>query len=263
MRFSTNIPVILVFSALIILGGLGFSVLLELPSINPFRKNKQIKSVFKIHTKLVLIMTTVLVFSGFFLIALLEKNNLPINELLPGAFFSSVTARTAGFNSLDFGAMTVPTILIVIFLMFIGASPGSTGGGIKTTTFAVLWMNATSQITNHRRMIVFKKYIPPMVISRSVVILWFAIFVIFISTFLLTVVEKKPFLDLLFESVSAFATVGLSRGITFDLSPWGKIILTVTMYIGRLGILPLALAITTPNDPLIKLKYPAASINVG
>jgi trk system potassium uptake protein TrkH len=178
------------------------------------------------------------------------------------AFFQSVTPRTAGFNTLDIGQLAAPTTLFILFLMFIGASPGSTGGGIKTTTLAVLFAGVWSVIQGRNRMELFKKDIPFTVLNRAIVIFIFSIFFIFLCVLLLTLIENSPFLDLLFEAVSAFGTVGLSRGVTPFLSVCGKITIILLMFFGRLGALTISLAITRPKE-IYHYTYPPENVMVG
>ncbi len=148
-----------------------------------------------------------------------------------GAFFTSVTTRTAGFNSIDFAAMGVPATLFVIFLMWIGDSPASTGGGIKTSTLAVAVLNIFSLAKNRTKIEIYKREIAVSSVQRASAIIMLSIFVIGIAVILLSFTDSdKGLLNLVFETVSAFATVGLSRGITSDLSAAGKIIIMLTMF---------------------------------
>jgi Trk-type K+ transport system membrane component len=163
---------------------------------------------------------------------------------------------------LDIGALGIPALLGMLILMLIGGSPASTAGGIKTTTFAVLVRSMTMTIRGNSRMEVFRRTIPSSVIFRAMTVILLAVSCISISTILLTVVEDHAFVDLLFEEVSAFATVGLSRGITADLSSWGKSIIIVSMFLGRVGILTFMVAFASRVDNR-KYRYPEENIMVS
>jgi Trk-type K+ transport system membrane component len=174
--------------------------------------------------------------------------------------FQSVTCRTAGYNTVDFSHLGQPILFFMMFLMFIGASPGSTGGGIKTTTFSVILRSAISTIKGRQNVEIVKHTISNSTINRAYSIALFSISLIFISTFFLTITEPdKHFISLLFEEISAFGTVGLSTGITSSLTMAGKSIIILSMYIGRIGTLTLALAIT---KRVVYTKYRYSEINV-
>jgi trk system potassium uptake protein TrkH len=176
------------------------------------------------------------------------------------SIFQSVTCRTAGYNTVDFTRLGQPILIFMMFLMFVGASPGSTGGGIKTTTFSVILRSAISNIKGRKDVEIVKHTISRDTINRAYSIALFSISLIFISTFLLSITEPdKSFISLLFEEISAFGTVGLSTGITSSLSFAGKSIIILTMYIGRIGTLTLALAIT---KRIVYSKYRYSEINV-
>lgn len=212
---------------LIIFGGLGFLVICEIKKHRSFRK-------FSLHTKVVLTMTGILLAAG----TLLLKGTEDITWL--GAFFYSTSARTAGFSTFPVGEFSTAGLFVLIILMFIGASPGSTGGGIKTTTFFVLLSAAYAAATN-KHSCIFKKRLPHSLLFQAFIIGFLAICVVCVSTLLLCVAEPDiPLARLLFESVSAFGTVGLSTGITPDLSVFSKSVLILTMFIGRLGPLTVA-----------------------
>ncbi len=255
-------------ACLIILGGIGFPVLIDLFSIRSIKE--RIRSPWKglkIHTKIVLYTTFILIVSGMVLFYFLEKDNTVDNSsplsVFTSCFFQSVTARTAGFNTVDFTRLGQPILIVFIVLMFIGASPVSTGGGIKTTTFALLFKSAVATIRGKKNIEIFKKNIPFELIDRAYSILLFSISLIVISVFFLTITEPdKNFLNLLFEEVSAFGTVGLTTGITSYLSEAGKYILITSMFVGRIGPLTLALALVRRVENY-RYKYPDANIIVG
>jgi potassium uptake TrkH family protein len=233
---------------LIFFGGLGFTVMHDVFSPNEIRNRwKHPHKRIKVNSKLALYTSIILVFVGAILFYFLEYDNTVDQSSVLGSItssiFQSVTTRTAGFNTVDFTKLGQPILLVMIVLMFIGASPGSTGGGIKTTTFAVLFKSAITTLKRKKNVEMFKSTIPYDCIDRAYSLLLFAIVVIMFSTFLLTIFEPDiPFLNLMFEEVSAFGTVGLSTGITFDLTDASKYVLIFTMFIGRTGPLTLALS---------------------
>ncbi|MET1029391.1 TrkH family potassium uptake protein [Domibacillus tundrae] len=254
--------VVVVICALIIVGGIGFVVINE---IYEYRKMKRVS----LHTKVVLLTTSVLVGMGTILIFLLEFHNPKTLEPLSwmgkflGSLYQSVTARTAGSNTLNIPDLTDTTLFLIIFLMFIGASPGSTGGGIKTTTFATLVGAMLSQIKGKEDVVFFKRRIDHKMIYKSLTVILISLFVVIIVTMILTVTEPgKGFLMILFEATSAFATTGLSMGLTPDLSPVGKFIIIMTMFVGRLGPLTLAIALTLNRRP-DSFRYAEEKIMIG
>ncbi len=254
---------------LIILGGIGFIVLLEVPRLarrKPFYR-------VSIQTKVALTVSLCLIAGGALLFFFIERNNtmagLSGKEKVLGSLFQAVTARTAGFNTLNIGSLAVPTLCILGFLMFIGASPGSTGGGIKTCTFGVILATFSSMVKNRDRVSMFGCTIPKEVVRKALVVLFLALGWIFVATFLLLLVESKnpavsenTFLRILFEVTSAFGTVGLSTGITPALSTTGKAIIISTMFAGRVGPLTLALAVALQSDK-VAYTYPEEKIMIG
>lgn len=225
--YQNNILLNLTTCGLIIFGGIGFLVIKEIIEIRSFKK-------FTLHTKIVLIMTGILLIVGTVLLKLTEN----ISWL--GAFFFSTSARTAGFSTYPLSTFTNAGLFVLIILMFIGASPGSTGGGIKTTTLFTLYKSIYSTSTN-RHCIAFKRKIPLGVILKAFNITILALFVICIGAFTLSILEPNyTFMQLLFEVTSAFGTVGLSTGITPDLSDLSKFIISLIMFIGRLGPMTIA-----------------------
>lgn len=179
------------------------------------------------------------------------------------ALFQSVTTRTAGFNTVDISAMGTPMIIFFIFLMFIGASSGSTGGGIKTSTFVLIFLAVITTIRGKKNLELGGRSISFDLLNKAFTVFIFSATYILIGTFCLSIFEPNiPILDLVFEEVSAFCTVGLSRGITADLSTPSKIILIVSMYIGRIGTLTLAFALASRVDTT-NYRYPKAHILVG
>jgi len=200
-------------------------------------------------------MTISLLVSGTLLIKLTED----VSWL--GAFFFSTTARTAGFATYALGSFTNAGLFVIIIMMFIGASPGSTGGGIKTTTTFVLFKSAYSTATN-KHCSAFKRKIPHDVINKAYVIAFLAITLVCFDTFVISIIEPGyTFMQIFFEVVSAFGTVGLSTGITPDLTAWSKIILIFTMFIGRLG--PLTIATIWSFKAMSNVAYSEETITIG
>ena len=188
-------------------------------------------------------------------------NNLGFFEKLSASFFQSVTTRTAGFNTLDFAQMGIPTILMVLFLMFVGASPGGTGGGIRTTTFAIMYFGTISILKNQKDAHFGNRTIPKEIIVKAFIKTFFSIAIISAGIIMLTITEDKDLLDIMFESFSAFGTVGLSRGITGDLTVYGKLIISLLMFIGRVGPLAFIYSILKPvEQPNYDLPYENISI---
>ena len=233
---------------LIIFGGLGFLVMLDIRRAKSFRK-------LTFHSKVVISTTIALLAVG----TLLLKATEDMSWL--GAFFHSVSARTAGFSTYSMGELTNAGMFTLIVLMFIGASPGSTGGGIKTTTFFTL-MQQVRAVFNKRRPGAFHRTLPGEAMNKAEVIALLSLVVVCVGTFLLCVLEPElNFIQLLFEEVSAFGTVGLSTGITPNLSVASKLVLILTMYIGRLGAFTLfSLWIDRP-DPSV--RYTEEMITIG
>lgn len=225
--YQSNVILNLATCGLIIFGGIGFLVIKEIIEVRSFKK-------FTLHTKIVLIMTGILLVVGTILLKLTED----ISWL--GAFFFSTSARTAGFSTYPLSNFTNAGLFVLIILMFIGASPGSTGGGIKTTTLFTLNKSIYSTSTN-KHCTAFKRKIPLGVILKAFNVTILALFVICIGTFILSILEPNyTFMQLLFEVTSAFGTVGLSTGITPDLSALSKFIISLIMFIGRLGPMTIA-----------------------
>lgn len=263
-RYVGDPLVNIVISFLFIIGGIGFTVILDL-----YRKRRWRDLSF--HTKIVLITSGLLCMAGFLVIFAIELFNtktfstLSWSERTWAAYFQGVVTRTAGFNSIDIGAMLPASQFFMIFLMFVGASSGSTGGGIKTTTFAVLMLSIVSTIKGKTDVQLLKKRISQDIIFRALAVMTISLGVVLTATFLLSITEyahPKDFLALLFEATSAFGTVGMSMNLTPELSPLGKCIIIITMYIGRLGPLTLALALAQKNVKQ-KYRYPEDKLLIG
>ena len=251
----------LTFMILIILGGIGFLVLLELFQ---YGKNRTLS----LHAKLTLNMSLILILLGFIIIFFVESNNpftlkeLSFPEKIYSSFFQSVTARTAGFNTLHIGSMQNATLFLIIVLMFIGASPSSTGGGVKTTTFGLLILFVWSSLKGKEEIQIFKRRISQDIIPKALIVVTLSLGLVIIMTILLSYTEGEDFIKVLFEVVSAFGTVGLSTGITSSLSITGKVLIIITMFTGRIGPLGLALALIRKHEPAM-IRYPEEKIMVG
>lgn len=246
--YQKDILLNLVTCFLIIFGGLGFFVIRDIILKRSFRK-------FSLHTKIVLVTTVSLLTIGTLILKATEK----ISWM--GAFFFSTSARTAGFSTYPLGNFTNAGLFALVILMFIGASPGSTGGGIKTTTFYVL-MRSLISAAKSKTPSAFKRKLPADVLHKAFLITLLALAVVLISTFLLCIFEPETsFINLLFEVVSGFGTVGLSTGITPNLFVLSKLVLVFTMFIGRVG--PLTIASLWVIKCETDISYAEESINVG
>jgi Trk-type K+ transport system membrane component len=257
--YRFNYPLHIVIAFLIILGGIGFPILFNfIKYIQHLFKNRikifeskqsaiHLPWVININTKLVAITTTLLIVFGSLFFYVLEYNHSLANQSvfgkIVGAFFGAVTPRTAGFNTINMASLQAPTILLIIFLMWVGASPASTGGGIKTSTFAIATLNIFSIAKRKNKTEIFHREIAEISIKRAFSVISLSLIVIGFSVFLITIFDgDKNIMSIAFESFSAFSTVGLSLGITSSLSDTSKIILVITMFIGRVGMLTLLIS---------------------
>lgn len=247
---------------LIIAGGIGFVVLSEL--YDKF-KNKERLS---LHSKIVLAMTIILIVVGAVLFGIFESHNqatlapMSLKGKMLAASFQSVTARTAGYNTVMIGDLTKASLFLIMILMFIGASPGGTGGGIKTTTFAILTANIASAVRNKDDVEMINRKIPHNIVHKTVAIFFLSIAAIFIATMMLSIFDKHPPISLFFEVVSAFGTVGLSTGITPLLSDASKMVLAFMMFLGRVGTLTLILFFATKRSTG-RVTLPEEQVPVG
>lgn len=259
--FTNDIVINLTISLLVIFGGIGFTVYLDVIRNRKFKK-------LSLHSKIVLTITISLIITGTILVYFLEKDNsgtikfFSQGEKVLASFFQGVITRTAGFNSFDIGMMKDTTAFIFICLMFIGGSPGSTAGGIKTTTFGVIMFSTLSVIKGNKDVVIFKKRISQEIINRALAILIIGMFIIIMVSIVLTITEDAGFLDILFETTSAFGTVGLSRGVTPNLSNVGRVIIMITMFFGRVGPLTMAFAFANKQKPIL-YRYAEGNIMIG
>jgi trk system potassium uptake protein TrkH len=248
LDYQDNILLNFTTAGLIIFGGLGFFVIKEIVHKRSYKK-------LSLHSKIVITVTVFLLVTGTLLLKFTED----ISWL--GAFFFSTSARTAGFSTYFVGDFKNASLFVLTMLMFIGASPGSTGGGIKTTTIFTLFRRGYGVATN-QQCYAFKRKIPAEIISKAFILTLFASTVVFISTFLLCVFEPEySFMQVLFEVVSAFGTVGLSTGITPDLGLASKLVIIATMFIGRLG--PLTMFTIWAVKVSSNISYSEESITIG
>lgn len=263
-----DVPVLSLVMVLIVLGGLGFPVIANLnaivvhqfrarftrepsdelvvenvESIHALRQEKlrERKVRISLHSKLVLMVSTLLLVSGTLGVFLLERHGALAGMSLPWqlfySLFHSVSSRTAGFNTVDIGLFGLPALFFIALFMWVGASPGSTGGGIKTSTLAVALLNILAIVSGRNRIEVFRKQIPQDTVIKAFSTVILSVFYIAAALFLLLITEPFPFEDLLFEIISAVGTVGLSTGITAGLSPTGKMVVIFSMFVGRIGLL--------------------------
>ena len=261
-NYVLNITVMM----LIILGGIGFYVVMEVIRERKFRY-------FSLHTKLVLISTILLIFVGMIVVLLMEYSNpetlktLNIGEKIIASFFQSITPRTAGFNTIDTSGLRFSTSFFVMILMFIGGSPGSTAGGIKTTTFSIIAISTYRLVMGYEDIETLKKRIDLRTVIRAISVVTISITIVFSIGIVLLITESGSgfgFQDVLFEVISAFGTVGLSRGLTPSLTNIGRILITLTMFVGRIGPLTIAFAIAQKQDKNIgNYRYPIGKTLVG
>lgn len=269
--YSGNALITLTTAALIILGGLGYIVWWDVSRVIKNRKQnggRFFKSL-TLHSKIVFISTAFLLITGTALTLCFEYNNpltlegLPLSDKIQAAFFQSVTTRTAGFASLPQENLTNPTAILSLLLMFIGGSPVGTAGGIKTVTAAVLLSITVSLISGKNSVSLFGRTISKQSVYKAVAVTVMSFSVMFVSTLLLSAVTNAPALDILFETVSATATVGLSRSLTGALNLLGKLIIIFTMYFGRVGPISMAIAFGGKNPSRNIIKNPTEEISIG
>ncbi|OPL18433.1 MAG: hypothetical protein AVO35_13320 [Candidatus Aegiribacteria sp. MLS_C] len=274
--FAGDGIVIGIMGVLILLGGIGFVVWFNLTHIYFWRRDRIRRGRLRLQTRIVLAISGILLLVMFLFFIGAEWNNTLRDHTLPekllSGFFHSVTPRTAGFNTVPISGMLPATLWITIIMMFIGASPGSTGGGIKTVTFAVILASVYRMITDRGQVLVGKKSIAEMTAVKAISIAVLSLALILTSTGVLLLLEtpagggpcRAGYLgEIFFETVSAFGTVGLSTGVTPELSYPGKLVVIVTMFLGRIGPLTLAILIGRRRQSPISLRYPQEAVMVG
>ncbi|WP_414048737.1 TrkH family potassium uptake protein [Macrococcus animalis] len=259
--YQTNPIINFIITSLIIIGGIGFTVILDL------YKTKQYRHL-RVHTKVMLIGTLLINLFATLAIFLLEYGNKATIgghstfDQLQMSYFQAITTRTAGFNTIDIGALTTPTILLMMLLMFIGGGPTSTAGGIKLTTTVVILFGTLSYIKQNEHLSLFKRTIETRFLFKSLAVAVLSSGFCFTITFCLVMAEPDlPFLPLMFEVISAFGTVGLTIGITAKLSVIGKLLIILMMMIGKVGVLTMVLTFSKPNKQLY--SYPKEDILTG
>jgi trk system potassium uptake protein TrkH len=279
MSLDDSLTINFVIPLLIIFGGIGYQVIIEMyMAIVHKLKNRQERLVFSLNFKVVLSTTLILLIAGTIIFFVIEYNNdltlgnLDLKSKLLTAWFQSVTTRTAGFNSIDIGGMTFAGLFLTMGLMFIGASPSGTGGGIKTTTLRILTNCTRSVLRGNDEVVMFRREVPVSLILKAVAVVFGSTNMVVLITFLISLTEASinptffdssvSSLQVLFEVISAFATVGLSAGITADLSPISQLLLVLTMYTGRVGILVFMAAIAGETRPR-SIQYPEETLLVG
>lgn len=264
-NYTGNILINFVITSLIILGGLGFAAILDVYNVIKKTRRKLSTS-----THLAIAMTIFLICFGAIMTFILEYSNkgtignLSLHDKLLSSYFQSVTLRTAGFQTIDLATLTTPTIIIYLFLMFIGASPGSTGGGLKTTTLGILLLGVMNAITGKEDIEYRRRRLSWQTFNKACAILMLSLFYLFVMIIIMSIFDSsKGFLPLLFELISAFGTVGLSMGVTAKLSIISKLIIILTMYIGRVGPLTIMYALSKKKCREGKYKYPEETILIG
>jgi trk system potassium uptake protein TrkH len=270
MSYVTSTPINLTIAFLIIVGGIGYQFIMEaFLALRSLIAGSQQRRMFSLNFKLVLSTTLFLLIAGTIGFLMTESGNpatlgpLGLGDRVLAAFFKSVTSRTAGFSTIDISKMTLTGLVITIALMFIGASPGGTGGGIKTTTFSVLASCTAAVLRGKEDVLCFQRQIPIALILKAVAVLLGSALTVIVSTICLTLTDPtQNFLGLLYEAVSAFGTVGLSVIGTANLSLPGQMVLIPTMYIGRVGVLLLMGALLGDPNPTF-VKYPEENLLVG
>lgn len=260
-QYVNDFTVNVVIGLLIIIGGIGFPVIADLWN---YRQAKR----YTLHTKIVLVTTAVLIIFGAIFFFISEYNNdqtlaaLPFGGKLLASLFQSISARTAGYNSVDIGALKDGTLLVMIILMFIGASPSSMGGGVKTTTAAVLALALAGSVTGRKDPQVFSRQIAQHTVYKAFTVVMISMILVLVVTLAMSFTETVSLTRILFEVTSAFGTVGLTTGITTSLSVPGKILITLTMFAGRVGTMTLLMALALrPRKKY--LQYPEGKIIIG
>jgi len=252
--------VLLVMAALIILGGLGFFVLNDAYIM---RRKGRIST----HSKVVLFTTLSLILISWIVILISEYDNpvtlgaMPWVSKLTNAFFMSVAPRTAGFSTVSIVNLTQMSLFVILLMMFVGASPGGTGGGIKTTSFTIILATIWATFRGRKHVNLFHRRMPLEIISKSFAVSAMAVIFICSITLILLATEGRSFFTTFFEVTSAFSTVGLSAGLTGELSTFGKLILVITMFVGRLG--PLTVGLATLKEGQLHFRYAQEKIMVG
>lgn len=270
-RYVSHPMINIVTSALIILGGIGYVVWWDVIRVSKNIKRQKLKcfQMLTLHSKIALLTTGILIFAGAVVFFVFEYNN-PLTmkdysfwDRVQASFFQSVTTRTAGFATIPQQNLTNASSIVSLLLMFIGGSPVGTAGGIKTVTTAILLVSALSTIRGNDEVVLFGRAISKEAVSKGVAVVSMSFIIMFISTILLSAVTNANALDIAYETVSATATVGLTRNLTPMLNFWGKIIIIITMYLGRVGPISMVIAFNTRKEKRNIIKNPTEEISVG
>lgn len=270
-RYADNPLINFVTCALIALGGLGYIVWWDVVRVLKQSRHKKGSPLryLTLHSKIALASTAILIVGGAALFLLFEYNNpatlqkMPLFDKIQAAFFQSVTTRTAGFSTIPQEGLTTPSALVSILWMFIGGSPVGTAGGIKTVTFAVLTAAAVAAIKNRNDVVLFGRTVARSAVHKAIGVTCMSVAIAFISSVALAGVTNAPALDILYETVSATATVGLTRALTPSLNTIGRLIVTATMYLGRVGPISLAVAFALKKDTENNIKNPTEDVRIG
>ncbi len=270
--FQSDLFVNFVLAILIILGGLSFSVMFNVSDnlkagvkSGLFRKRTPLYKL-SVNTKVVLALTGILLFSGTLIIYGFEHARILLDHDLKtqylGAFFQAVTLRTAGFNTLNISALGINTLMIMILFMFIGGASGSTAGGVKVNTIAVIYAYFKGMLGQERNVTLMKHHLKKGLINKAFMVITLSLLSIFFVTLILSMTEEFAIERILFEAVSAFGTVGLSTGITSELSTIGRYLISILMFVGRIGPLTLIVALSQ-REKGVEIKYPEGNIMIG
>ena len=266
-NYATNPIINLNTALLIILGGIGYIVWWDV--LQTSRKRRRGFRHLTLHSKIAIMTTAILTFGGALLIFLFEYQNpltignMSLFDKIQVSLFQSVTTRTAGFATVPQQDLTNASSILSLLLMFIGGSPVGTAGGVKTVTIAVLAVSAMATIQNKHEVTLFDRHISKQAVKKSVAVIAMSFGIMFISTLLLSAVSSADTLDILYETVSATATVGLTRDLTAQLGSMGKIVMIGTMYLGRVGPISLALALNSSRKKTNIITHPTEEISVG
>ena len=270
-EYATNPIINAVTAFLIVIGGIGYIVWWDFIRVIKLYKTHKFKC-FKfmtLHSKIAICMTVILVFAGAILFFIFEYNN-PLTignhnlfDKIQISLFQSITTRTAGFATIPQENFTNTSAIISLLLMFIGGSPVGTAGGVKTVTIAVLIITTYSMVRDRNEITVFNRAVSQKAVKKAIAVVGTSFMIMFVSTILLSFVTNADVIDILYETVSATATVGLTRNLTSSLNIWGKYIIIMTMYLGRIGPITLAIALNTKKDKKNAVKTPYEDISVG
>jgi len=274
MGYSDSIIVNFVITGLIIFGGIGYQVIIEMYLwLEHLKEKKKTRFYFSLNFKVVIRVTFLLLILGTIAFLFIESHNhdtiadFNFRDKVMAAWFQSVTTRTAGFNTVDNGKLEINSLLITMILMFIGASPSGTGGGIKTTTLSILSNCTRSVLRGKESVVIFKRTIPPPLVLKAVAVVFGSVITVIIITSLIAFIEFRlnssiSAVAILFEVVSAFGTVGLSMGITANLSALSQLLIVAMMYIGRVGVILLIAAVIGDPRPTT-IKYAEENLLIG